>query len=238
MSVLDPRHPTALVFLDETGAIASDRFFAVGCLKLGEPSLLVRRISKLRDRRHWYQELHWAELTRDTMDVYKEVIDAVVSTRDCTFSCFIADRDAADPVARFGSHWKAYEKMATQLLIGSVAPHEIVCVLADDYSTPDDVTFEIDVRHEVNSRLGRCAVTSMCRMNSQSSDGLQAVDILTSAVAFEFRQAAGLAGTATPKAEVARYMRDAFGVSSWLRPPAVTDRINVRKYVPGLAGRR
>ena len=47
--------------------------------------------------------------------------------------------------------------------------------------------FETDVRESVNSRLGRLAVTSVCRLHSRAAVPLQLVDMLTAAVAFEFR---------------------------------------------------
>jgi hypothetical protein len=53
-----------MVFLDESGSISHDPFFAVGCLKLAEPSILLRQIQKLRDRRHVYHEIHFASITR------------------------------------------------------------------------------------------------------------------------------------------------------------------------------
>lgn len=227
---LPTAQPTCLAFVDETGAISKDRFFAVGCLKIEEPSVLVRRIQKLRDRHHWYDEFHWVGLTRRFLPLYREVVQAASGVRGLTFSCFIVDRDEFDPVVRFGSPWKAYEKLAAQLLLGSIGRGELVTVLADDYSTPDDVTFEIDVRYDVNQRLGRCAVTSICRLDSRSAQPLQVVDILTSAVAFEFRQAAGLASQGSAKAELAEYVRRRLRVSSFLTPPVVNDRVNVRKY--------
>jgi len=93
-----------------------------------------------------------------------------------------------------------------------------VCVLADEYSTPDDVCFETDVRESVNSRL-----------DSRAAVPLQLVDMLTAAVAFEFRQALGLAGTTSPKAELARYVRDAYGVPSFI-PGIDRKGINVKTY--------
>lgn len=134
-------HPTAVVFLDESGAIAQDRFFAVGCLKLAEPSVLLRGVQKLRDRNHWYREIHFAELTRDALPFYRQVVSLLASS-DCEFSCFVADRHAADP--------------------------------------------------------------------------LQVADLLTAAVAFEFRQSAGLAGADSPKARLARHVRESYGVESFL----------------------
>jgi hypothetical protein len=143
-------HPTAVAFLDETGSISQDRFFSVGCLILPEPSLLLRRIQKLRDVHHWYTEMKWVELTQTSYPLYRAVLEEV-SRSDSRYACFVADRQSADPVSRFGDPWRAYEKLSAQLLIGAARPGEIITVLADNYSTPDNVVFEVDVRREVNS---------------------------------------------------------------------------------------
>lgn len=227
---LPPDHPTAVAFLDETGAIARDRFFAVGCLKLTEPSLLARRLQRLRDQRHYYDELHWLTLTRSTLALYKKAIDVAADCAGTKFSCFITDRNKADPIRRFGSPWRAYEKLAAQLLIGSIVHDELISVLADFFSTPRHVNFEMDVRTEVNQRLGRCAVATMCRVDSRTADPLQVVDLLTSAVAFEHRQAHGLASETSAKAELAEHVRQAFGVASFLNPPVLNRLVNVRMY--------
>lgn len=208
--------PTAMMFLDETGAIAQDRFFAVGCLKLPEPSLLLRALQTLRDRHHWYNEIHWVQLTGNALSFYKQVVDVVAATHTASFACFVADRTVADPLTRFRTPWKAYEKLATQLILGNISPGEIVAVLADNYSTPHDVNFETEVKLEVNRRLGRLGVVGVCRLDSRAADCLQIVDLLTAAVAFEFRQNAGLASENSPKAELAEYIRQAFGVRTFL----------------------
>ena len=207
---------TAIAFLDESGAISHDRFFAVGCLKLAEPSVLLRRIQKLRDQHHWYGEIHWVDVTKDSLPFYSSVVE-VIAKSEAEFSCFVVDRESADAVARFGSPWRAYEKLATQLLIGNIRPGELVTVLADNYSAPDEVVFEQDVKREVNRRLQRLAVTNVCRLDSKAADPLQLVDVMTSGVTFEFRQAAGLAGQRSPKARLADKLRIAFEVSSFLQ---------------------
>lgn len=220
--------PTALAFLDETGSIAHDRFFAVGCLKLSNPSPLFRQVQKERDRAHWYREIHWTDLTSDSVPFYRQIA-RVVASASCQFSCFVADRQVADPVKRFGNPWRAYQKLATQLLIGSIQPRELVTVLADAYSTPDSVRFEDDVKSEVNHRLGRVAVTAVCRLDSKAADPLQLVDLLTAAMAFEFRQNAGLAGQNTPKARLAAEIRQFFGVGSVLGG-VQTGKLNIAIY--------
>lgn len=227
------------MFLDESGAIASDRFFSVGCLKMAEPHGLIREVEKWRDRHHWYKEIHFYDVTLRALPRY-DIID-IVAGGDGEFSCFVADRTTADPVTRFGNPWLAYEKLATQLLLGSIRPREIVTVLADNYSTPDGVAFERDVRAAVNTRLRRLAIAALVRLDSKAAIPLQIVDLLTSAVTFEFRQSAGLAGERTPKALLAKYLRDRFGVVNFLAGNRRSPRLNVALYrdAPGavLAGR-
>lgn len=234
---LSCEHPTATAFLDEAGFIARDRFFAVGCLKLSEPSVLLRKMQKLRDQRQAYYEIHFKNVTMGSLPFYRAVID-LVTANDGIFSCFVVDRKAADPVARFGSHWLAYEKLAKQLLLGTIRRRELLVVLADNYSTPEDVFFEQDVRAAVNKRLKRLAVVSVCRLDSRTTDALQIADLLTSAVAHEFRQEAGTASKDNAKATLAKHMRSQYGVGSLLKG-CKDDRLNVALYgVDQRQGRR
>lgn len=209
-------HPCATVFIDETGAIARDRFFAVGLLKIAEPSKLLRALQKWRDRNHWYGEIKYYDTTRGSLPKYMQIVDLALEVGDPQFFCFVADRDQADPVARFGTQWDAYEKLAEQMVMAAVRPHELVTVLADNYSTPDDVLFEQVLKSNINRRLRRLAVTSCLRLDSKSSDGLQVVDLLTSAAALEFRVDAGLASAGSPKAELAAHLRARLGADSLL----------------------
>jgi hypothetical protein len=202
--------------LDETGAIAKDRFFAVGLLKSREPARLLRSIQKLRDRRHWYSEFKFTDTTRDSLSLYKEFIDLIAADSAVEFFSFVADRRRADPIERFGSHWEAYAKLAEQLVVACVRGEELVAILADNYSTPDYILFEESLKASANGRLKRLAVTSVCRLDSKSSDGLQAVDMLTSAIAFEFRADAGLASHKSAKGELSSYVRGVLGADTCL----------------------
>ncbi len=164
---------------------------------------------------------------KGALPFYEKVV-TLLAEAELEFSCYLADRRSADPVVRFGSHYRAYEHLATDLLVASIKPYELVSVLADNYSTPDDVRFEEDVRNAVNKRLERLAVTSVCRLDSRTATPLQLVDLLTSAVAFEFRQSAGLASATSAKGSLAAYVRETFGVLSFLS--GTTAPFNVRLY--------
>jgi len=214
--VLRKDHPCGTAFLDETGIISKDQFFAIGLLKSTEPARLLRRISKLRDQDHWYSEIKWYDLTAGTLPFYQKVVD-ICGDSDAEFFCFIANRALHDPVSRFGSAWDAYGKLAEQLLVASIHPDELVALLADNYSTPDSVLFEEDLRSAVNRRLNRLALTSVVRLDSRSSDGLQLVDLLTSAIAHEFRADAGLASHTSPKGQLSTYVRSMLGATTCLK---------------------
>lgn len=155
-------------------------------------------------------------MTRKVLPLYQEFVDLVLAEEGTQFSCFVADRDHADPVKRFGSHWEAYAKLAEQMTVAGVRATELVTILADNCSTPDEVLFEEALKASVNRRLRRLAVTSVCRLDSKSSDGLQAMDMFTSGIAFEFRAAAGLASEKSVKADLSRHVRSALGADTCL----------------------
>jgi hypothetical protein len=202
--------------LDETGSISNDRFFGVGLVSIHEPSRLLRAVQSLRDRKHWYKEFHFSDVTRDTLDLYKELVDVSLTNTDVHFYCFIADRNVADPVARFGDRWTAYQKMAEQLVVASIPLGAVASVVADNYSTPASVLFEEELRFSVNRRFKRLALQSVFRADSHAFDGLQVVDLFTSAAANEFRANAGIASAVNVKSQLAAYVRSALGASSFL----------------------
>lgn len=204
-------HPISLGFFDETGAIASDRFFTVGLLRVEDYVALKRAVKNLRKKHGFWGEFKWSGITGANRQVHLELVELLLAS-PAKFSCFVADRHIADPVARFGSTFAAYEKLATQLLIGSIRPYEIISLLADNYSAPDDRAFENTVRAECNKRLGRLGVASVVQVDSAATEGLQLVDILTGAVGFGFRADAGLASHGSHKGQVAANLRSLCGV--------------------------
>lgn len=221
-------HPTTVAFFDETGAIASDRFFTVGLLRVDDHASLLKQVKALRKQEKFHEEFKWSGITESNKDVYKKLFDLLVKS-EAKFSCFVADRHVADPVARFGNTFAAYEKLATQLLIGSVAPYELVSVLADNYSAPNDRSFENTVKRECNRRLRRLGVVSVVQVDSGATAGLQLVDVLTGAVGFEFKANAGQALHTSHKGEVAAYVRGLCGAATF-NTGFVTEGFKVKLY--------
>lgn len=161
------------------------------------------------------KEIKFSDVTSNYVSLYKQFIDVCLGPGDVEFFCFVADRENADPIERFGSAWDA-SKLAEQLIVAALHPEELMSLMADNYSTPDAVLFEEELKMRVNRRVHRLGLVSVCRLDSKSSTGLQAVDLLTSAVTFEFRAEAGLASYKNPKGILAAHVRQALGTQSCL----------------------
>ncbi|WP_214059001.1 DUF3800 domain-containing protein [Nocardioides aquaticus] len=203
-----------MAFFDETGAIASDRFFVVGMLRIEDHSALLKEVKALRSRHKYREEFKFWSITEANKQAYKDLIDLLLNS-EARFSCFVADRHVADPVARFGNTFAAYEKLTIQLAHGSIKPYELMTVIADNYSAPNERSFEQTVKTQCNRRLKRLGVVSVVQVDSGATEGLQLVDILVGAVGSEFRANAGLASHVAHKAEVAAHLRARLGTSTF-----------------------
>lgn len=234
---LPPDHPTAVVFLDETGVInhAQDRYFGIGCLKVQDPGPLLQALHGLRQRAGFWRELHWSEFDKARLRGHPEVVefakaamDLVFDSQDAFFCCRIANRDHGDLTGRFIHHphpgHKAYEWLAAEVLHDVIDDHEVVTVLADRMSTTPDVRFETDVARTVNGRRRRLAVSNVCRLDSRSTDGLQLVDLLLGAATLDLRQ--GRTGAETQKQALLEHLLERCGCASF-RPRG---RSKVGKY--------
>lgn len=90
---------------------------------------------------------------------------------------------------------------------------EVATVLADEMSTPPEVKFERDVAATVNQRRGRLAISTVCRLDSRSIDGLQLVDLLLGAAALDLRQ--GRTGAGSQKQAILEHLLDRCGCASF-----------------------
>jgi hypothetical protein len=224
---------TSFVFLDETGRlpVAMDRFFGVGLLKCPEPAVIQRPMQAMRDRRDFRVELKWSEVRQNVLPAYQEALGCFFACQEAQFACFIADKQANDPIARFGDQWHAYERLAAQLVIGNIARDETVTVLADEYSTPANQTFEENFRALIEQRLARRAVTGVCRMRSTGVDTFQILDLLLGAVAYDYKRGAGLltGSPRNPKGRLLTFIKNELGVQTFVGGLR-TSRINVAEY--------
>lgn len=63
------------MFLDESGSISNDRYFAVGCLKASPPAALTRQVQSYRDRTNFHAEFKFSAVTKNTLGYFKDLVD-------------------------------------------------------------------------------------------------------------------------------------------------------------------
>lgn len=226
-----PRQPKHVFgFLDETGALASQRdpFFAVGLLRCCEPYALLRPVQRIRDRQGFHDEIKWNKVSAKKLPLLRALVDVFVSA-DASFSAFVVDKQQHDVITRFGGQFDAYDALARQLVLGSVRRGEVMWIIADEYSTPPGVRFEENVRDYVNKKAkGGHPIAGVCRMRSSGSDLLQLSDLLLGAVVYEHKVARKV-GTYNPKVELMTYVKKRTGVPTFIGGYA-DSRMNIAEY--------
>lgn len=245
--LLPVSHPTAMIYLDESGVINRDRFFGIGCLRVVDDARLQRSLREHRQRLECFEEIHWAKLDKagalrhSVFELASAAIDMFFELDGVSFCCTVADRQEGDITGGYGSSWKAYEGLATRVLSNAIGPSELVSVVADHVDTPRNIHFEDDVKKELNSSRNRLAVTTITRAHSHAVDGLQLADLLLGATMFDFRQgsepeAEGIKGQ---KAKLSSHLLERCEVVSF-RPKGkeVADKFKVQMRRPTHRGRR
>lgn len=203
---------------------AEDPYFGIGCLKGVDHGPLLRRLQHLRDNAGFREELHWASFDKglfrgreEIVSLGKEAIDLVFDDPATRFYCAISDRRNGDLTRAFRGHphaaYKAYEELAGRVIDRAIDDPEVVTVLADQMSVPAGVHFELDVRSLVNGKRDRLAVATVSRVDSRCSVGLQLVDLLLGAAAYDLRRGAG--DPTTQKARLAAHLLDRCDVPSF-----------------------
>ncbi len=183
----------------------------------------------LRDQEPFRAEMKWSEVRLNTLPIYKKAIGCFFNCPEAKFACFISDKTVMDPNQRFGNQWRAYERLASQLLIGNIRPDEQVTVLADEYSTPPGETFEENVCAPVERKLQREAISGVCCMRSTGVDLFQILDVLLGAVAYDYKLNAGLIEGWNPKMRLLTHIKNRFGVETFVGGHH-GDRLNVKEF--------
>jgi len=225
-------HRTAHVFVDESGVARQSPILVMGALKFRSGhGIVANEMEVLRNQAEWRQEAHFVNVTRVRAHLYREAID-VLARSDATFRCLVLDTRGRDPFSSKRPPWKTHAQLAISLLVEATAPREIISATLDHLSVPTDVNYESYVRSAVNKQLGRMAAATVCRMTSHACYGLQFADILTGAVAHQYRQYVGdsSAKPGSPKGQVAAHVAKTFNLDT-LRG-AQTPRFHVTEVKP------
>ena len=183
---------TKFCFLDESGSLSNpkDPFFTVGFIKCSQPYYLQSKIIYERQKKNFYDELHFNKLSKNNFEFCKFALDAFFSTRSISFCSYSLDKQGKYFNREFGGDpWKAYESISIRVLEAAIPPNEIIIVNADYVSVPDNVKFEVNVKRKINEKLNRLAVAGVCRFNSKSNDLLQLADLMIGAINYDLKLA-------------------------------------------------
>ena len=186
---------TKFCFLDESGSLNNpkDPFFTVGFIKCSQPYYLQSKILYERQKRNFFDEMHFNKLSKNNIDFAKFAIDSLLATRSLWFHSYSLDKQRDYFNREFGSDpWQAYEGISIRVLESAIPDNEILIVLADYITTPGNVRFEVDVKRKINEKLKRLAIAGVCRFNSKSNDLLQVADLMVGAINYDLKLSTGI----------------------------------------------
>lgn len=205
-------YPTSLIYMDESGTAGNGRVFVLGALKVRRHGRLARGLHAARDSTGAQGELRFNRVNRGNVRNFTAMLD-VLPVGDVFFAATIVDRQIDDPT-KGRPRWEAHAEIASHLLRGCINRRELVSVAMDTISTPPDVAFEDEIVNRVNRRFRSKAIITAAMLDSRTCDGLQLVDILTSAVAWDYRQRVGMQTKASQyKGKVVEHAKQVLGVT-------------------------
>lgn len=218
---------TPFVFMDETGSIndKSNRFFALGMIKCMQPHFLDYQIRLLRQRRRIFDELKWNTISKHKVDFIKEIIDITEATRGIRFSSMVVNKEESNFESLFQNNpYIAYQRLTEVLLKRKLKPNEILIVLADYITTPEEIHFEVDVKHSINEQFQRLAIAGIHRIDSKGTNLLQINDIYLGAVIYDFKLKNKLVKGDKYKKKILSYIKKKLGVETF------TNGVNISRF--------
>lgn len=181
---------TKFCFLDESGSLNNpkDPFFTVGLIKCSQPYYLQSKILYERQKRNFFDEMHFNKLSKKNIDFAKFAVDSLLATRSLWFHSYSLDKQGDYFNRKFtGDPWQAYEDISIRVLESAIPDNEILIVLADYITTPRHIRFEINIKRGINEKLKRLAIAGVCRFNSKSNDLLQIADLMVGAINYDLK---------------------------------------------------
>lgn len=210
---------TPFVFFDETGSIndRANRFFGLGMIKCMQPYFLDQKIRLLRQQLNFFEEVKWNTISKSKRKFLLKFIDVIFETPGIYFSSIIINKDSINFEKEFNNNpYQAYQKFAEDLLKNSIGRNEILTVLADYISTPEDVRFEVRVKHGLNKDMNRLAISGIHRVDSKGVQILQVADIFLGAVVYDYKLANRLVKGDENKKDILNYILKKLGKKSFV----------------------
>lgn len=210
---------TPFVFFDETGSINDkvNRFFGLGMIKCMQPYYLDAKIRKLRQVNRFYDEIKWNTISRTKIKIIKNIIKDVFNTPGINYSCIIINKATINFEKEFENNpYKAYEEFTKELLRSNIKDNEVLTVLADYMTVPQNIKFEIDIKHSINKELNRLAISGVHRIDSKGTNLIQITDLLLGAVIYDYKFASKLVSGDKNKIEIMNFIKKNINIKSFV----------------------
>lgn len=207
-------------FLDESGSLnsAQSPFFTIGIVKIAYPQYLAREISKERNRKGFYDEMHFNKTSKQSVDFSKSIINLAFADKRFRFMSYTLDKkgDYFQKVYE-GDPWRAYEAISAKLISSTTQPFEMLTVLADHVDTPRYVNFEKAVSSSVNGKAGETVIAGITRIDSKCNDILQVADLMIGCVNYELKVVTGVAEQVSPhKMQIVELFKENLGATTFI----------------------
>ncbi len=125
---------------------------------------------------------------RQKFEVILDIISAIFDTPGIYFSCIVIDKNNVNFEKEFDNNpYKAYQEFTEILLKQAIDVNEILTILADYVTTPKNIKFEVDVKHNINKSLDRLAIGGIHRVDSKGVNIIQIVDLFIGAVSYSYK---------------------------------------------------
>lgn len=141
-------------------------------------------------------EFKFSKITQQSVPVYCKLIDAVLDSPAARMTILVVNREkeSFSPGGELTSTWSAYLNYADLLIENAVLasgknrrnPPNQVIVLADYLSRPNESVETLETRLARHSQI-----QAVITLESHASLLIQAVDVFTGAVVFDFRKQSG-----------------------------------------------
>ena len=192
MSKPDPKPITIVLrFIDEVGLLSSpkkDRVFGLGLIKLQDPGILHREITKYKSRTKFHEEFKFSDVSNFNIKFYKQLIDLYFSVEETYFSCNIFDKTKLIKNTNLKRDYqKDYNTQIAKLIAKSLDTSEYIVILADDISNPKSDNYEEYIKEKVKASTRRNALFGICRVESHAISAIQMVDVLLGTIAYGFK---------------------------------------------------
>lgn len=210
---------TKFCFLDESGSLnnKTEPYFTLGILKMSQPYYLQSRILYERTKNNFYDELKFNKLSNKNIFFAKIVIDSIFDTKSLNFYSYTTQKKSKYFIDNFlENEWKAYESITLKLMKAVLSNHEILILIADHITTPEDIKYEVNIKKIFNNSNKRLSITGVCRFDSKSNDLLQVTDLLIGSITYDLKFKTGLVSGDKYKLELVDYLKEKLGATNFI----------------------